>query len=187
MPLNIYDQLNLKLKGKLQLKPCNDIKVIGYSKQFISIVGKVTVTCTHANTMKLAICYITDLNDTKILLGLNFYKSFDLVKIQCDEHCICKKVAVDILNETISNNEFPRGLDVPSQKETRQMIPVIVNTRLRVGCKAHIMELFPVLFEGIGTMKNAIVIMANYEYVLNQGPSIRCSGSTYIMLELFKM
>ena len=32
MPLNIYNQLNLRLKGKLQLKPCNDVKVIGYSK-----------------------------------------------------------------------------------------------------------------------------------------------------------
>ena len=92
MPLTIYDQLNLKLKGKLQLKPCNDMaKVIGYSKQSVSIVGKVTVTYTHANTIKPAIFYITDLNDTKILLGLNFCKSFDLVKIQCDKHCICKK------------------------------------------------------------------------------------------------
>ena len=52
MPLNIYDQLNLKFKGKLQLKPCNDVKVIGYSKQSVSIVGKVSVTCTHASTTK---------------------------------------------------------------------------------------------------------------------------------------
>ena len=157
MPLNIYDQLNLKLKGKLQLKPCNDIKAFGYSKQSVSIVGKVTVTCTLANTMKPAIFYITDLNDTKILLGLNFCKSFDLVKIQCDEHCVCKKVAVKILYEAISNKKFPRGLDIPSQKQTRQMMPVDVNTKLRADCKAHIMELFPDLLEGIGTMKNAIV------------------------------
>ena len=25
MPLNIYDQLNLKLKGELKLNPCNDM------------------------------------------------------------------------------------------------------------------------------------------------------------------
>ena len=106
---------------------------------------------------KHCIFYVTDLNDTKILLGLNFCKSFDLVKIQCDEHCVCKKVAVDILNEAI-HNEFPRGLDVPSQKQsTRQPLPVDINTKLRPDCKAHIMELFPELFEGIGTMKNAIV------------------------------
>ena len=38
MPLNVYDQLNMKLNGDLQLKPCNDIKVVGYSKQSVSIV-----------------------------------------------------------------------------------------------------------------------------------------------------
>ena len=32
MPLNVYDQLNQKLGGKLELKSCNNIKVIGYSK-----------------------------------------------------------------------------------------------------------------------------------------------------------
>ena len=64
---------------------------------------------------------------------------------------------MDILNETISNNEFLRGLDVPSQKQTRQMLPVDINTKLRADCKAHIMELFSELFEGIGTMKNTIV------------------------------
>ena len=155
MPLNIYDQLNLKLKGKLQLKPCNDVKVIGYSKQSVSNVGKVTVTCTHAT--KQAIFYVTDLNDTKILLGLSFCKLFDLVKIQCDEHCVCKKVVVDILNEAI-HNEFPRGLDVPSQEQTRQQfLPVDINTKLRADCKTHIRELFPKLFEGIGTIKDAIV------------------------------
>ena len=122
------------------------------------IVGKVSVTCTHANTTKHSIFYVTDLNDTKILLGLNFCKSFDLVKIQCDDQCVCKKVAVDVLNEAISNNKFPRGLDIPSQEQTRQqLLPVDINTKLRADCKAHIMELFPKLFEGIGTMKNAIV------------------------------
>ena len=52
MPLNIYDQLNLKLKGELKLNPCNDVRVIGYSKQSVKIVGKVVVTCSHADTTK---------------------------------------------------------------------------------------------------------------------------------------
>ena len=52
MPLNVYDQLNLKLKGKLDLQPCNDVKVVGYSKQSVKIIGKVSITCTHANTIK---------------------------------------------------------------------------------------------------------------------------------------
>ena len=57
MPLNIFDQLNSKLKGELKLNPCNDIQVIGYSKQLVKIVGKVTVTCSHADTTKHLLCY----------------------------------------------------------------------------------------------------------------------------------
>ena len=32
MPLNVYGQVNLKLQGKVDLRPCNDVKVVGYSK-----------------------------------------------------------------------------------------------------------------------------------------------------------
>ena len=72
MPLNIYDQLNLKLHGKLQLKPCNDVKVVGYSKQSVSIVGRIAMTCTHVNVIKKCFFYVTDITDTKVILGLNF-------------------------------------------------------------------------------------------------------------------
>ena len=99
MPLNIFDQLNLKLKGELKLNTCNDVRVIGYSKQSVKIMGKVTVTCSHADTTKRCIFYVADLNDTKVLLVLTFCKAFNLVKIQCDDDCICKKVSVDVLNK----------------------------------------------------------------------------------------
>ena len=75
MPLNVYDQLNLKLQGKLQLRPCGDVKVIGYSKQSVKIVGKISVTWTHANVIKKCIFYITDIMDTKVILGLDFCRS----------------------------------------------------------------------------------------------------------------
>ena len=148
LPLNIYDQLNIKLNGKLELRPCNDIKVVNYSKQSVNIVGKVSVTCNHANITKKCTFYVTDINDMKILLGLTFCKAFNLVTIQCDDQCVCKKVAVDVLNE------FPRGLDIPNKQiSTQPPPPVNVETKLRPDCKAHIMELFPELFEGIGTIK----------------------------------
>ena len=84
MPLNIFYQLNTKLNGELKLCPCNDVQVIGYSKQLVEIVGKVTVNCSHANTTKHCVFYITNLTDSKILLGLTFCKAFDLVKILCE-------------------------------------------------------------------------------------------------------
>ena len=111
MPLNIFDRLNSRLNGGLKLCPTNDVQVVGYSKQTVEIVGKITVNCTHLNTTKRCLFYITNLTDNKILLGLTFCKAFNLVKIICDDDCSCKKVAVDILNE------FPAGLDVPMQKE----------------------------------------------------------------------
>ena len=68
MPLNVYDQLNQKLHGNLELKLCGDIKVVGYSKQMVNIVGKISVTCTHATTIKKPNFYVTDIIDTKVIL-----------------------------------------------------------------------------------------------------------------------
>ena len=154
MPLNIFDQLNLKLKGELNLNPCNDVRVIGYSKQSVKIVvDKVVVTCSHADKTKQCVFYVADLNDMKILLGLTFCKALNLVKILCDDDCICKKVSVDILNE------FPAGLDVLNQNQMDHayLPPVNTGMKLRPDCKAHVMELIHELFNGLGTMKDAIV------------------------------
>ena len=90
MPLNVYDKLNLKLQGKLQLWPCGNIKVFGYSKQSVSIVGKISVTCTHANVFKKCIFYVTDITDIKVILGLNFCRAFNSLTVNCDEHCVCQ-------------------------------------------------------------------------------------------------
>ena len=152
MPLNVYDQLNQKLKGNLELKPCGDIKVVGYSKQSVKIIGKISVTCTHATTIKKCNFFITDIIDTKVILGLQFCQAFNLVQINCDEHCECKRVAVDIIN-----SEFPRGLDPGNGTNSPKPPPVDVNLKLRPDCKAHVMELYPDLFEGVSIIQGAKV------------------------------
>ena len=38
-------------------------------------------------------------------------------------------------------------------------LPVDVDTKLRQHCKQHILELFPELFDGVGTTKDAEVIL----------------------------
>ena len=60
---------------------------------------------------------------------------------------------VDVLSE------FPTGLDIPKQKQMNQVYlpPVDIHTKLRSDCKVHIMELFPELFDGVGTIKDAII------------------------------
>ena len=128
MPLNIFNCLNSKLNGGLKLCPSNDVQVVGYSKQTVEIVGKITVNCTHLNTTKRCIFYVTNLTDSKILLGLTFCKAFNLVKIICDDDCSCKKVTVDILNE------FPVGLDVPKpkQKQDQVRLPLVdIHTKFK--------------------------------------------------------
>ena len=82
-----------------------------------------------------------------------FCKAFDLVKIICDNNCVCKKKMVEVLNE------FPAGLDIPKEKKMNQVYlpPFDVYTKLRPDCKAHTMEVFPELFDGVGTIKDAIV------------------------------
>ena len=152
MPLNIFDQLNAKLKGELKLNPSNDVRVIGYSKPSVKIVGKMTVTCSHVNTTKQCTFYVTDLINSKVLLGLPFCRAFNLVKVLCDDDCVCKKMDVDVLNE------FPVGLDVLKMNSSQVYIPPVdVHTKLRPDYKSHIMELYPDLFEGVGTIKDAIV------------------------------
>ena len=142
------------LKGNLELKPCGDVKVIGYSKQSVSIVGRISVACTHATTIKKCNFYVTDIVDTKVILSLQFCRAFNLVQINCNEHCNCKKVAVDVIN-----SEFPRGLNPGNPHSTNlpKPPPVNMNLKLRPDCKAHIMELYPDLFNGVGTIQGAKV------------------------------
>ena len=122
MPLNVYDQLNQKLNGNLELKPCGDIKVIGYSKQSVQIVGKISVTCTHTNVIKKVNFYVTDIVDTKVILRLQFCRAFNLVQINCNDQRICKQIAVDIIN-----SEFPRGLDPGDSTKVKAKLPPIDN------------------------------------------------------------
>ena len=149
MPLNVYDQLNQKLNGNLEFKPCGDVKVVSYSKQTVKIVGRIS---THATTIKKVHFYVTDIIDTKVILGLQFCRAFNLVMINCNEQCECKKIAVDIIN-----SEFPRVLDPGNHSTKAKPPPVDINLKLRPDCKMHIMELYPDLFKGVGTMDGAQV------------------------------
>ena len=71
--------------------------------------------------------------------------------IEMDEHCVCKQIT----NDTI--NDFPKGLEVPNLNTTQPLPPVDIHLKLRPDCKALIMELFPDLFDGVGTIKDAML------------------------------
>ena len=100
------------------------------------------------------LAYVTDIIDTKVILRLQFCRAFNLVQSNSDDQCECKKVAVDIIN-----SKFPRGFDPGNNPVSTklQQPPVDINLKLRPDCKAQIMELFPNLFEGVGTIQSAKV------------------------------
>ena len=128
--------------------------MVGYSKQSVKIIGKISATCTHATRIKQCNFYVTDIVDTQVILGLQFCRAFNLVKVNCNDKCVCKQITVDIINA-----DFPRGLS-PSDNDphsTKPPPPVDINLKLRPDCKAHIMELFPDLFDGVGTIQGAKV------------------------------
>ena len=107
----------------------------------------------HTNVIKKCNFFITDIIDTKVILGLQFCRASNLVQINCDAQCVCKQIAVDIIN-----SEFPKGLDPGNPHSTKAKLPPIdMNLKLRPDCKAHVMELYPDLFEGVGTMTGAEV------------------------------
>ena len=98
---------------------------------------------------------MTSVSDSKVILGLRICQMFNLVSVNCDDKCPCKQISLVVIN-----NEFLRGLEIPDSTNMEQMKlpPVDINTKLRSNdMKAHIMELFHKLFDGIGLIKGAIV------------------------------
>ena len=73
------------------------------------------------------------------------------MKIVCDDKCSCKTAEIMSINQ-----EFPVGLSVPNAKLKPRLVlpPVDLNTKIDVtNPKAHIMNLFPDLFEGVPNAK----------------------------------
>ena len=101
--------------------------MVRYSKQMVNIIGKISVTCTHANVIKKANFYVTDIVDTKVILRVQFCRAFNLVQIKSDASCVCKQIAVDVIN-----SEFLRGLDPGNPHSTKAKLPPVdMNLKLK--------------------------------------------------------
>ena len=110
---------------------------------------------SHNGHQRDVLFFITSVNDSKVIFGAKSCQEFNLVKIVCDDRCPCKTAEIMSINE-----EFPAGLSVPDMRSKPKVVlpPVDLNTKIDVNDpKAHIMELFPDLVEGIGTMENVQV------------------------------
>ena len=138
--------------NKLPLYPKSDVKLVGYGNRNIEYIGTTVVDVTHT---KKATFYVTRLNDNKMILGLCLCIILQLLFIHCDDKCQCKSHE---LHETKKiGSEFPIGLDL-QQTQQDVLPPVPISTKLEGDdVKQQIMDLYPDLFSGVGTIKNAMV------------------------------
>ena len=126
-----------------------------YGNRNIEYIRTTVVNVTHLTQTKKATFYVTKLNDDKVILGLHLCIDSLLLSIHCDNKCWCRS---HVLHETKKiGSEFPIGVDL---QHTQQDIlpPVSVSTKLGGDdVKQQVMDLYPDLFSGVGTIKNAMV------------------------------
>ena len=130
--INVMTESLFKCIGKTNKVPLflkSDVKLVGYGNRNIEYIG----------TTVLGLCLCIDLQ---------------LLSVHCDNKCWCKS---QILHEAKKiDSEFPVGVDL-QQEHTQQDIlpPVPISTKLEGDdVKQQIMELYPDLFSGVGTIKN---------------------------------
>ena len=76
-----------------------------------------------------------------------------LIVIRCDDECRCKNVQV-AETSSLTLIENTQGSD----DQSSILPPVPLDTKIdETDPKAHIMKLYPDLFDGLGTIKNAVV------------------------------
>ena len=118
-------------------------------------MGTTKLKCNHNGAEIEAIFYVTDVPDTKIILGLQLCIDLGLIVIRCDDKCRCKNVHVA---ETSSSTFIENTQGSDDHSSTSTLPPVSLDTKIdEINPKAHVMKLYPNLFVGVGTIKNAVV------------------------------
>ena len=103
--------------------------------------------------MRDAEFYVTDVPDTKIILGLQLCIDLGLIVIKCDDKCKCKNVQVAEASSSTLIENTQRSDD-----QSSMLPPVSLDMKKdETNLKANIMQLYPDLFDGVGTIKNAVV------------------------------
>ena len=125
------------------------MKLIGYGNRNIEYIGTTVVDVTHLTQTKKATFYLTKLNDDKVILELCLCIDLQLLSLHCDNKCRCKS---QMLHETKKiGSEFPIGVDL-QQVQQDVLPPVSISTRLEGSVKQQIMNLYPDLFSGVGSL-----------------------------------
>ena len=138
---------------KLSLFPKSCIELLGYRNRTIEYLGTTKLECIHNGTKVNAIFYVTNVMDRKIILGLQLCIELGLIVIKCDDECQCKNLTI-----AEANAADPIRKQQAVDQNSTPLPPVSLDTEIdSTNLKAHIMCLFPDLFEGVGTIRDAIV------------------------------
>ena len=143
--------------NKLPLFLKSDVKLVGYGNRNIEYISTTVLDVAHLSQSKWATFYVTKLNDDKVILGLHLCVDLQLFSVHCDDKCQCKSQLLHEAKKVAS--EFPIGVDL-QQEHTPILPPVPISTILKgddVKVKQLIRELYPDLFSGVGTIKNAVI------------------------------
>ena len=139
---------------KLPLFPKFCIKLVGYGNRTIEYLGTTKLECIHNGTKVNAVFYVTNVTDWKIVLGLQLCIGLGLIVIKCDDECQCKNLTVAEANAADPIRKQQEAVD----QNSTPLLPVLLDTEIdSTNPKVHIMHLFPDLFEGVGTICEAIV------------------------------
>ena len=116
-------------------------------------MGTTKIKCNQNGTEREAIFYIINIPDTKIILGLQLSIELGLIVIQCDDECKYKNVQAPETS-SLTPIENVQGSD----DKNSMLPPVPLDTKIdETNPKAHVMCLYPDLFDGVRTIKNAVV------------------------------
>ena len=139
---------------KLPLFPKSCIKLVGYRNKAIEYLGTTKLECVHNGTKVNAVFYVTSVTDRKIILGLQLCIELGLIVVKSDNECQCKNLTVAEANAADPIRKQQEAVD----QDSTPLLPVSLNTEIdSTSLKVHIMHLFPDLFEGVGTIHDAIV------------------------------
>ena len=74
-----------KRNEKLPLYPKTSVKLVRHGNKTINYLGTTKIKCNHNRVECDAEFYVTDVPDTKIILGLQLCIDLSLIVIKCDE------------------------------------------------------------------------------------------------------
>ena len=145
-----------KLGARNTLNKVKTTNITGYGQNPIEYTGTCVFSVKHNNVTRDMLFFVTNVDDTKVILGSTTCQAFNLVKVICDDDCQCKKMKLEVATV---NEDFPVGLSIPNKMATQSKLPPVdVHTKIdKEDPKGHILHLYPDLFDGVGTMENVLV------------------------------